>query len=198
MQTIAVDVDDVLSLSAEAFLEFSNKRWGTKLAIGDFQENFGAMWQIDDPDAAARFKIMAEEGIHGTYKSADYAETVLRRLKKHYKLVITTSRTKTIASITAEWLERHMPGIFEEIHHTGFYDSIEDFYKAHTATKAELCRQIGADYLIDDQPKHCIAAGELGIKSLLFGDYPWSNEVQLNDNVVRIKDWKKVGEYFNV
>ena len=38
-------------------------------------------------------------------------------------------------------------------------------------TKGMLAKEIKADYLIDDQLKHCSAAAELGIPALLFGVY---------------------------
>ena len=65
------------------------------------------------------------------------------------------------------------------------------------ATKADIVKQIGADYLIDDQPKHCFAAAEAGITSLLFGDYRWNRNVKLPEGVVKVRTWHEVLEYFD-
>ncbi|HJQ08525.1 MAG TPA: hypothetical protein VJ836_03545 [Candidatus Saccharimonadales bacterium] len=37
---IAVDIDDVLSASAEGFVVFSNKQWGTRLTLDDYTEDW--------------------------------------------------------------------------------------------------------------------------------------------------------------
>ena len=63
-------------------------------------------------------------------------------------------------------------------------------------TKAEICAEIGADYLVDDQPKHCLAAAKAGIKTILFGDYKWNRDTKLMPNMVRAKNWQEVLEYF--
>jgi len=64
-------------------------------------------------------------------------------------------------------------------------------------TKNDVIKQIGADYLIDDQPKHCIAAAKAGIKTVLFGDYKWNRDLKLRKNMVRARNWQEVLEYFN-
>ncbi|HLA48993.1 MAG TPA: hypothetical protein VJY84_00415, partial [Candidatus Saccharimonadales bacterium] len=63
--------------------------------------------------------------------------------------------------------------------------------------KAEVCREIGADYLVDDQPKHCLAAADAGITALLFGDYKWTRVNNLPKNVIKVRNWPAVLEYFN-
>lgn len=63
-------------------------------------------------------------------------------------------------------------------------------------TKGELAKSIGADYIIDDQIKHVLAAAELGIRGILFGDYAWNKADVLPDNVTRVNDWQEVLNYF--
>jgi hypothetical protein len=64
-------------------------------------------------------------------------------------------------------------------------------------TKGELLKSLGAQYHIDDQPKHCISALQQGIQPLLFGDYSWNRSVELPEGIVRVKNWQEVTEYFN-
>jgi hypothetical protein len=52
------------------------------------------------------------------------------------------------------------------------------------------------NYLIDDQIKHCIGASGVGVKSLLYGDYPWNRDVNLPKSVERVSSWKEVEDYF--
>ncbi|MGH7240930.1 MAG: hypothetical protein ACREGB_01390, partial [Candidatus Saccharimonadales bacterium] len=82
------------------------------------------------------------------------------------------------------------------IHLTGFYDN-GNLAGVHR-TKDQLLTELGADYLIDDQPKHCFAAAAAGITSVLYGDYAWSRGVgTLPEGVVRAANWSEVQEYFD-
>ena len=129
-----------------------------------------------------------------TFGDMDGAKEALAELGKNFKLVIITTRMTVVNQLTKDWLDLHYPGIFDEVVFSGFYDKLtpDSKYK----TKGELAKEAGASYLIDDQPKHVIAAAKLGIKGLLFGDYGWNRVDTLPDGVVRVKDWKEVLMYF--
>lgn len=195
-KTIAVDIDDVLAISAENFINYSNQKWGTRLTIDDFHEDWAQMWKIDAASELKRAQRVLEDKVFNSHKHFTDALPVLKKLAKDYKLVIATSRTKTIANDTLEWLDKYFPDLFDEIHHAGIWDDLSTRHSAHLETKAELVRQIGADYLIDDQPKHCIAAGEAGIKCVLFGDYPWNRHIKPSKNIARAHNWEEVERYF--
>lgn len=193
-QVIAVDLDDVLAASIPAFVEFSNKKWGTKLTVEDYQENWMGMWGIDKATLIQRSDIIRSE----LWKSLEHSEEalpVLNGLARDYKLVITTSRRREMEKPTKDWINEYFHGIFEEIHHAGIFDKLRG-EEAAKQTKAELYKQIGADYIIDDHPKHCLGADTAGIKAILFGDYPWNRNAKLPAGVIRLRTWGEVGEYF--
>jgi 5'(3')-deoxyribonucleotidase len=196
-KTIAVDVDDVLALSVEAWVAFSNKQWGTHLTADDYHEDWIKLWGVDEEERRRRASHIYTSGLLTTYRSLEQAEAVLQRLARRYKLVITTSRVEDVKQETLDWLERHFGNMFSEIHLTGFYDKFGDA-KAVRMTKGALLESIGADYLIDDQPKHCLAAAEVGVTAILFGDYVWNRDVKkLPPAVIRCRDWRAVGKYFD-
>ncbi len=62
-QTIAVDIDDVLSVNVPAFINFSNERWGTRLTIDDYSEHWGDMWKVDHDEWGRRAKEFHDSGI---------------------------------------------------------------------------------------------------------------------------------------
>jgi uncharacterized HAD superfamily protein len=195
-KTIAIDVDDVLASSAQGFVDFSNKQWGMSLTVEDYKEHWGQMWQVDIHEYRRRASIVYDSKTVKTFQAHQDAKEVLQALKKRFRLVITTSRVKEIEKETAEWLDYHYNGLFSEIHLGGFYDKITE--DSHKPTKAELCQRIGAHYLIDDHPKHCFATAEVGIPSLLFGEYPWSRNLgKLPNGVTRVMNWREVQEYFD-
>lgn len=197
-QTIAVDIDDVLAANAEGFVAFSNQRWGTKLKPDDYSEHWAEMWAIDHDEVDKRRMEIINAKVFTKHRFFDEAKPVLIKLKERYKLVIVTSRGPLIKLETLKWIEKEYKGIFSEVHFAMIWDdSKTDILKKLKFTKAEILQQVDAHYLIDDQPKHCIAAAEAGIASLLFGDYRWNHDTKLVPNMVRAKTWQEVLEYFD-
>jgi len=121
----------------------------------------------------------------------------LQRLAATCDLVVVTSRQHCIRQPTLEWIERHFPGVFAEVHF-GNHWALEGQSKA----KSEICRRaysapakhaarlasaahphaaarrdIGASVLIDDNPRYAVECAEAGMEVLLYDwqlCYPWS------------------------
>lgn len=197
---IAIDIDEVIAIHVPAFIEFSNKRWGTSLRVEDYDDHWAKMWEIDHEEVAKRTEEMDREKLASSLEPIKDAKPVLEKLTADYKLVVTTARRTSMTAETLEWIDKYFPGIFQEVHFAGMWDRL-DSNKAidisSKATKAELLLEISADYLVDDHPKHCFAAARAGIKTVLFGDYPWSRNLKLPKGVVRAKNWQEVLEYFD-
>src|SRR3990167_1583211 len=196
-QTIAVDIDDVLAANAEAFIDFTNQRWGTSLTIDDYDEHWAKVLQVEYEEEKKRILEVYNSRIFANYRPFLDAVPVLKQLAKRYKLVILTSRQRLLNKDTKIWLDKHFANIFSEIHHSGIWDDWQKHSREKIKyTKSQVAAQIGADYLIDDQIKHCLAAAEAGIEALLFGDYTWNRLKKLPPRVTRVKDWQAVLEYF--
>ncbi len=197
-QTIAVDIDDVLAAHAEGFIAYGNKQWGTKLTVDDYDEHFSSMWQTDHAETQRRAQEFHESGTFGTFRHFETAKEVLARLSQRYELVVITSRRRIVADETLKWIDTYFKGTFSEVRFAGMWDTITE--NSLHMTKNDMCRELGASFLIDDQLKHCFAAAEAGLTALLFGDYAWNATVvteALPQNVVRVKDWHAVQAYFD-
>lgn len=194
---IAIDVDDVLSRTSEGFIEFSNKTWGHALTPDDYDEDWARAWNTSVETARSRADILHASGVFSEFSYYAEALPVLTKLKKHYSLVVATSRRASISEESQEWLNRYYPNIFDDVFFSGIYDSKLGKHKDHIArTKNDLLVEIGADYLIDDQLKHCVAAGQHGVNTILFGDYAWNRSDELPSHVTRCSDWQAVEAYF--
>ena len=102
-------------------------------------------------------------------------------------------------SVTLDWLHEHYNGIFDEVYFSGLWDSKRDPSYMDAQHKGARCVEIGADFLIDDQPKHCEGAIGAGLNAaLLFGEYPWNVHAAQPSEVTRVPDWSAVAEYFGV
>jgi 5'(3')-deoxyribonucleotidase len=193
-KTIAIDLDDVLAAHAEAFVAYSNQRWGTHLTVDDYDEHWGMLWKTEYEETNQRAIAYLGSGAVGQYRHEPEAEVVLRRLKSDYDLVIVTSRRNMIRQETEAWIERYFKGIFNAIHFAGMWDNGNR--GGYMVSKLDLVQEVGADYLIDDQLKHCLPVAEAGIHAILYGDYAWNQAEQLPKKVTCCKTWAEVEAYF--
>lgn len=195
-KTIAIDIDDVLAIHAEAFVAFSNKHWGTNLTVDDYDEDWAKMWKIAyGPEHTERAAEWRKSHENSNKRVNGEAISALQKLAERFDLVVATSRRLSMKEDTLSWINLHFKGIFKDVHFSGIWDG--EYHNGMAAmTKAEIIQNIGADYLIDDQPKHVFAVAEAGLKGILFGDYGWSRDVAIPKNVTRCRDWAAVLEYF--
>ncbi len=194
-KTIAIDIDDVLSMHAEAFVNYSNMFYGTKFGVDDYSEHWSELWNVDYEELEHRVGLYHARKIMAQYYPKENAQKVLEQLREHYSLLVITSRKSSTRDMTEKWLDRYFSGIFEKIYFAGMWDVVSD--RSINETKAKLCLELKADYLIDDQLKHCIAVDELGIQGIVFGDYAWNKSPSSSFNLIRCKDWNEVAKYFD-
>lgn len=191
-QIIAVDIDDVLVPHFQDLIAWYNREYGTKLRLADNYSDDLRVWGTKtDEEAILRVHRYYDTPEFASSRPFHEAETVLRDLSTTYDLVLVTARDTIIEAATREWVEAHFGELFQAVHFTAHY-SLE----GRRRTKADLCVEIGARYLIDDTPHHALAAAEVGVRVLLFGNYPWNDLSDLPDRVTRCKDWPEVREYF--
>jgi 5'(3')-deoxyribonucleotidase len=198
-KTIAVDIDDVVADTTEALRLAVNDVLPDDLKIaseeyridGGYWGYYEEVWARNKVDHLISFDTlhdeMAENQDH--VKLIEGAKTALQKLCKRYKLVAVTSRNVKWVDATHDWVEKYLSEVFEEIvfvHH----DSNDG------RTKGDACIEIGADWLIDDNPEHCLSAQKSGTKPILFGEYGWSRATDYRDSFVRCKNWQVVMEFF--
>jgi methionine salvage enolase-phosphatase E1 len=99
---------------------------------------------------------------------------------------------------TRAWLKRHFGDIIRDVYFAGFYDTSVSHAEKLSMTKAGILAELQPQYFIDDQLKHVNGAAEIGIPSILFGDYSWNQTNTLLHNVTRCNDWHAVADYFEV
>jgi 5'(3')-deoxyribonucleotidase len=103
-----------------------------------------------------------------------------------------TANKPIIAVDIDEVLMPHFQDLFTETHFTAMYS-----LKGKARHKADIAKEIGVNYLIDDSVEHIEKAVEVGITGLLYGDYPWQKEQEPRSGIVRVKNWQEVLEYFD-
>jgi uncharacterized HAD superfamily protein len=194
---IAVDIDDVLFDENMAVLRFVNEQYGLSLTAEDYDIDapywgyWEKVWKVSDDEGAKRYEAYIASGVKLNHHVMSGAVESIKRLKKQYRLVIITARDDRQVELTHAWLDKHFPGVFDEIAFVHVWSGDIKASKAVIASKLEV------SYLIDDNAEHCKLAAEAGIEAILFGDYGWNRSVELVDGVTRARNWQEVTEYFN-
>ena len=190
--TIAIDADDTIFDENTAVRLYMNDHYGFQHSEADyhvegpFYNFWERIWNVD-PEKMSQ---MYEEFSHSSYKEnlepIDGAISILKKLKEKNELVVVTSRGQSVVDMTYRSLESHFPDIFSDVHFVPLWGSDKK------ATKASICNDIGASYLIDDSVEHCKLAAEADINSILFGDYGWNRFQHLPRRITRCKTWQEV------
>jgi uncharacterized HAD superfamily protein len=192
-ETIAVDIDDVLVPHAEKLLDWYNQKYGTNLTLAHNHSKDPHPWGTETVEEAIR---RVHEYIHSDemfkHQSLQESITALKKLKNRYDLVIITGRDLIIEQKTKQWLDKHFPGIFNEVHFSALYN-----LEGKRRSKVEICQKVRAKYLIDDALDQALEVPQTGTTVLLFGDYPWNETNVVLPGVVRVANWQEVLEYFD-
>jgi len=193
-EVIAVDADEVSFPFLAEFTKYHNQQFGTSHHPDEFdsyyfhevmgltrqqvKQRIFAFHDVDDS------KVTPIEG----------SQAALNQIAQHYDIVTVTARHPRFKEQTRRWLVDIHGMPFRDVYAVGHEDTAE-----HPRSKAEVCQEIGAVALIDDSPKHLMRCSEVGMKGILFGDYPWNTvETELPDNVTRCVDWPAVLHYLGI
>ncbi|XP_047333739.1 uncharacterized protein LOC124937517 [Impatiens glandulifera] len=191
---VAVDVDEVLGNFLSALNMFIEDRYSSKHSASDYHVyEFFKIWNCTRDEADIRvhefFKTSYfKSGIH----PIPGARQTLQKLSRFCDLSVVTSRQNAIKDQTIEWIEKHYPGLFQEIHF-GNHFSLE----GQSRPKSDICRSLGAKILIDDNPRYAAECAEAGMMVLLFdyeNSYPWSKTGSVSQHplVTKVHNWKEV------
>lgn len=192
-KVIAVDIDEVLFPLSPTFLDYHNTHHGSAYTLDEM-----TTYHLEELTGETSEQML--EKIHA-YLDTHYFETgqpiagalqSLRRLAKRYELVIITARDIHYRGKTEAWLEQHFGDLFSQVHYT---HTLDEPHKE--IEKYVLCRQAGAEVLIDDNLHHLTKAAAHGIDGILFGDYGWNRSADLPENIVRCQDWQSVEIYLH-
>lgn len=194
MQTIAVDIDEVLLPHFQDVINYYNKHYGTNLTLADNHAGVVANWKAGSREKAIkRVQKFFETDDFKKSEPFEEAKYAVRQLANRYRLIVVTGRDTIVRETTNNWLNQHFKDLFDEVHFTNMYS-----LDGNARTKLSVCKNAGVNWLIDDSYDHIIEVTSGGIGGILFGVYPWNINKPLPNNAVRAKNWQAVLEYFSV
>ncbi|KAJ7289976.1 hypothetical protein O6H91_10G104000 [Diphasiastrum complanatum] len=191
---VAVDVDEVLGSFLATLNIFIAERYFLRHNLSEYHVyDFMQIWNCS--------QIEANQRVHAFFESEHFKDGIfpipgayqsLLRLAEYCNLIVITSRQHIIRKPTMDWIEQHFPGIFEEVHFGNHFA-----LHGQARPKSEICRSMGVDILIDDNPRYAVECAEHGIEVLLFDfkeSYPWSRtpDGPVHPLITRVRDWMEV------
>lgn len=175
---IAVDIDDTIADSSEALRLEVNRAYDVDLSRNDYYVDTDVIGYYDRVWENAGLQVSFEGlttdlSIDQSHIKPIYGVVdTIKRLRKDYRIVIVTSRDIEWKAATDVWVKNHFGDLFETIYLTD--DHLDS--EGRPISKGELCKRLGAKYLIDDNPHFCLSAREHGIIPIMFGDYGWQQK----------------------
>jgi uncharacterized HAD superfamily protein len=178
-----IDFDDVVAQFNWAFHHAHNEWYDTRVRYDDIiTHDLGTVYGASHEKMIERIRRFCDKRHDHIMPVARAVET-LAKLADDYQLHIVTSRCETLRPQTEAWLHRHGVVGIEQLHFTnemGFTD-------APKRNKLEVCREIGARFLIDDAPTNALRVAGGGIPVILL-DKTWNQDVR-HPLVRRAFDW---------
>lgn len=193
---IAVDIDDVIADTTYAVRNRVNEIFSASLreehyrVQGEYWGYYERVWrqhglnytlaQIDEELALDQASVPLLAG----------AEYAIDQLLKKYRVILITSRKVELEAATKKWLHEHFGKSSPELYFS------QSHYQDGAKNKGQLCVELGAQLLVDDNIEHCKTAKNEGVDSVLFGDYGWHYDIP--SDLKRCKGWPEVLEYIDV
>lgn len=195
---IAIDIDDVVSDSLEATRAWANARAGLDLqpehysVEEDYWHYYNRIWLTHGAGDVLNYNDfldgMVEDQAHIPLLAG--AEYAIKQLSNQYDIVFLTARPSYLETSTRQWLTQVFgPDV-------PVYFSNNPFNETAGKTKGEMCKELGAWLLIDDNADNCRSVLEQGLEAMLFGTYGWQRDIP--QGVTKCADWPEVVEYLSV
>jgi 5'(3')-deoxyribonucleotidase len=186
---LAVDMDDVLFDFLGEFFIWHNKVFGSEYSPADMV--YAKLWEVWDgskEEALERILRFWEEIDLSAMEPISGAKEALKELKKNYRLAVVSARFENTLEASQLWLDKYFGDVFDDVI-LGISDPMA---QERQRSKAEVCVDIGAKLLIDDQLVHAVECSKVGIAAIVFGEQAHNQSNELPAGVRRVADWDEI------
>ncbi len=186
---IIIDYDDVIIAIAPQVLEHYNRIYGTHAVLEDYMNysDLAAWGTSDQASVVERVEDYLENKNYQHFPPMENCIETINKLAERYELHVVTGRSSRLRPSTTAAINYFFPNIFSSVVYTNFFNS-------NIRSKADICRKLQANLLIDDHLPHVIGVAEQGIDVLLFGDYPWNQAENLPPHIRRVTSWSEIAD----
>jgi uncharacterized HAD superfamily protein len=190
MVRIGVDIDEVLSQTFQALLDFYNFKYDARYTLDQvnvysFQKVFGINAKEEKQLHADFFTTKFSKNL----KTVPGSVEAINKLAKNNKLYAISSRPKWQQQQTEHWLSVYYGNNFKQI-------VLTDSHFNKTSTKSSVCVDMKLDYFVEDAVVYAEDCANVCKKVFLL-NRPWNNEKISNKNIIRVDNWRAIVDYVN-
>ncbi|MGV8151834.1 MAG: 5' nucleotidase, NT5C type [Candidatus Nanoarchaeia archaeon] len=189
---IGFDFDDVIVDFFPTFLDFYNQKYNKKFKIEDITSFY--LWEIGIGKNKEESIALIDEFYDSFYFNKIPLRTGAKKginniLGKGHEIYTITSRPKRFDEKTKISIDN----FFSKSHLKLLYSS--GMHNKENGTKAEICKNLGIEIIVEDAPKYALECAGEGIKVLLM-DRPWNKK--LKKGITRVYNWGQIVEKINI
>jgi len=177
---IAFDFDDTLLYTTRGFIDWYNSTYKTFLRYEDVVADMGTFLGITREAELTLWALFFSTDAFNVLKPTPHAVDVLHALHTNYDLVLITNREIEFKESLFVWVNTFIPNIFSRIIFA------RDFPEGKRP-KGELCKEIGALCLVDDEPWNLVSAKESGVLPIIF-DAPWNQGETIGNRIKTLEE----------
>jgi|SRR3989344_4567120 len=180
---IAIDFDDVIVEFTDSLMDYYHKKYHKKVTKDQILIwDWGLYWGIPREEAIKRVNEFHENYSIKELKPLENALDSLNELVKNHELIIITGRPIRFKHKVEEWLNYHLKKKLKII-------NAGEFHKSQAATKAEICKELDIQLLLEDTGETALDCAKNNIKVLLF-DKPWNKQFK-HSYIYRVNNWQE-------
>jgi uncharacterized HAD superfamily protein len=184
---IAIDIDDSLADFLGQLILFHNEKYGTALKRADFNScAYHEVWGGTATETNEKIREFGETDYFADIIPLPGSQETINSLKKKgHNLFVVTGRRTYLAEKTAAWIGIYFPEAFSGIYHTNAYA-----LDGARIKKSQVCKDLDAKIIVDDDFKHITDCAGSDIKVLVY-DSLW-NQGELPKDAVRVSGWHEI------
>jgi uncharacterized HAD superfamily protein len=184
---VACDIDGVLLDTVITFCELFNKKHGTSYQKSDVTKwEFFIDWNIPEDDIWDIFYQIYKDSMSVPFID-DRIPSIMMELNQTHDVSIVSARTPQYRESILRKLRFHR--ILQGSHYN---ELVLLFHKPY-----DLKMKQDFDVIIDDNPKLAESIKQQKDKILLLFDQPWNQEINDAENIIRVRNWSEIEEYFS-
>ena len=183
---IALDLDEVLCPFARPFHSFHSRR-PRCLSKPMKHYNFARHYGMSDHQSKLEVASFYNSKECADITPLEFSQDAVSLLNEQYLLTIVTGRQYYARDVTYDFIDTYFHGMFKDVIFTNSFS-----LNGPEVSKSDVCKDIGAGLLIDDNLNTCIDVTNEELDAYLFGDYDWNRGSSKNAyiHIPRISNWE--------
>ncbi len=174
---IAVDIDEVLVPFLPALSRFYTLQRNTTVKMPRrYPYHYAPLFNITEEESSKLVKDFYETDFHANLRPIRGSQDMIKKLSKNNTLIAVTGRQSYARGPTEELIKNNFRNSFADIIYC-------DHFTSKARSKGDICKQISADLLIDDNYQSCKECLDLSVPAVNFVGsplYPWCNVTDIS------------------